>query len=163
MHQQVINIPLTIRSILFPAKPMLQILNKGWHNGDDNNGNNQQLEILLNEGKLAKKVATVAENPDPKRRANNIEEKKAAVVHGANTCHKRSKGSDNGNKTGNDNGLATIFLKKLVGLDKVPGIKEAGFLITEHFWSELVANLVVEAVAKYGRKKEEKKEIMGVE
>jgi hypothetical protein len=163
MHQQVINIPLTIRSIPLPTKPVLQVLKKGRHERDGNNGKNKQFKILLHEGKLTKKVATVAEYPYPKRRAGNIKEKKATVVHGADTGNKRGKGSDNGNKTGNDNGLATIFLKEKIGLDKMLGIKEAGSLIIEHFGPELVANLVIEAITKYGCRKKEKKEQVGIE
>ena len=106
--------------------------------------------MLLHKRKLTYKITTITKQSHPKERTSNAEHKKATVGHGTYSGNKRSKCSDNRNKPGDDDRLATMFFKKTIGSDKMFRIKKSGSLIIKHFWSKLVADQIVEVISKQG-------------
>lgn len=98
---------------------MLDILNNRRKNGEDDDGKNKQLEVLLNKRELAEKVPAVAEQANPEKSAGNIEKNETMICHGTDTGNKWGKCPDNGNETGDDDGFASVFLEKMVCFDEV--------------------------------------------
>jgi len=84
------------------------------------------------------------------------------IGHGANAGDKRGECSHNGDESGNNDGFASVFLKKVVGFNEVRGVENERFLVIKHPRTYLVANCVVEGVAQDGgREKHQKENVRG--
>ena len=106
---------------------MLYIPDKRRCNGNRNDSKKYQLSVLLHKGELADKITTVTKQSDPKQRTSNTKKNKLAVGHGTYSGNEGSKSSDNRNKTGDDDGLASMFFKKTIGSDQMFRIKKRDF------------------------------------
>lgn len=82
------------------------------------------LKFSCTKGSCPKKVPAVTENGDPKEGADNVKENETMIGHGANAGDKRGECSHNGDESGNNDGFASVFLKKVVGFNEVRGVEK---------------------------------------
>jgi len=103
----------------------------------------------LNEGDSTKKIATKKKGGHPGDAADKIVANKFWVVHGADAGDKGSKGADNGDKTGQDDSFAAVFLVKNLSLAKMLFFEET-VIFFKNFRAKKMTNPIVDGVTKEG-------------
>ena len=92
----------------FPLIPAYFYNGRQYRN--DNNSHNQQFQIFLYKWKITEKITGITENTNPQSSPYQIIHHKIIIMHFAHTCYKRSKCTDYRYKTGNNDGLSSVFL-----------------------------------------------------
>src|SRR5262245_59296975 len=86
---------------------------------DDDDGQDHQLEVLLDDRLAAELPAGHQEEEHPGHSARDIEEREPCIAHSADTGDKRGEGTDDRYEARQDDRLAAVSLVKLLGLDQV--------------------------------------------
>lgn len=82
--------------------------------GDNDNCEDDKGEVFLYQRNIAEIITGEGKRGYPDNTANDIIADKACVGHAPDAGHKRRKGPDDGDKTGDDDCLAAVFFKKLM-------------------------------------------------
>lgn len=129
------------------------------NDADDDDGDDDDAEVLLNNGDVAKVVTAPNKERDPRDAADDVVLEKGGVVHFANACDEGCEGADDGDEACEDDCFFAVLGEKGVGAVKVIFAKEKAVVFGEHCRSELVADEVVEGIAKdCGKDEEQPKE-----
>lgn len=123
------------------------VFNNHWDDGDEDDGDDDELEIFLDNRQIAKEVTCKGEEGCPDETAKDVVEDETAVIHGAYPCHKRGKGADNWHKAGQHNRFTTMFFIKSLGTFQILLFKETVILL-KHFWANRMAYPVVGGIAQ---------------
>src|SRR5437870_9046901 len=91
-----------------------QKFNNCGQNGDEDDHQDHQGEVVANELPPAKKIARQSQSHNPKQSPAQAEGDKPQVRHSANPRHEGGKCPDNWDETGDDNSFPSVFLIKLV-------------------------------------------------
>ena len=137
-----------------PLPSSTQILHNAGDEGDDDDGDDDQLQVLLDERLVAEEIARIEERGDPEKASREVVEHEVGVVHPSHACHERSKGADNGDEAGEDDGLSTILLIELMCLVEIALLEDFGVRVAEELLAEEVPDGVVARVAQHGGGKE---------
>lgn len=111
--------------------------------GDDDNCEDNEGEVLLDHGNITEKITGEGERGYPDNTANDIIADKAYVGHAPDTGHKRRKSSDDGDKTGDNNCLTAVLFKKLMCPVQILFIEEPHVLLMKDLWPHEIAYPVV--------------------
>lgn len=104
------------------------IENRDQRENDDSDNN--QLNVLIRyDG--ADKVAKKSESYCPQQAPDDVIQKKCFYIHIANPCDNRSKGTDDRNKTGEDDSFSAVFFVKLIGFFYIVFMKKQRVLSVE--------------------------------
>lgn len=118
----------------FPLIPAYFYNGRQYRN--DNNSHNQQFQIFLYKWKITEKITGITENTNPQSSPYQIIHHKIIIMHFAHTCYKRSKCTDYRYKTGNNDGLSSVFFIKFMCFFQMTLLKYTGIGIIEKFISK---------------------------
>ena len=104
---------------LFFQVPLIKEFNDQGKDGDQDDHEDDEDEIVPNKRDVPKVVTTQHEKEDPGNPSNDIERDETFVGHCPDASNKGCKGSDNGNESGKDDRLSTISLIESMGALKV--------------------------------------------
>lgn len=108
------------------------------------------MEIVLDEGHVAEKESSESKESYPEGTADKVIQKEGAVVHFADAGNKRGKGADYGDKAGEDDGFAAVFLVEGFGFGDVFPFNKGNMGIIDDLLAEKVADPVVGGIADNG-------------
>ena len=80
--------------------------NHGGKDGNDNNGEQNQCQVLFDNWLLAKPESRIRKQCHPGDTADDVKTEKASIAHMPHARDKGSESADDGNKAGEDNRLA---------------------------------------------------------
>src|SRR3989338_7092104 len=83
-------------------------------NNDD--AENHQREVILDDWNIAKRITRYGETADPCEAAQRAEQHEQTIIHQADACHERRKGTDDGQEAREQDGFAAMFLIKGMSL-----------------------------------------------
>ena len=134
-------------SIFPPASPEFVNNRK---DGQDDDGQDHQLEVLLDEGLVAEHEPRVGEEVDPDERPNDIVGDETGIGHSAYTRDKRHKCPNDRHKAREDDGTTAIFFEERVGAIEVFAAEENRVFALENRRPQLGADPIVQRVSNYG-------------
>src|SRR3546814_756227 len=106
-------------------------------------------QVLLDDGYITEKVTQSHQATHPLHRARNIEKLKTQNIHAANPGNERRKGTKNRQKTGQNDGLATVLFIEGVRFDQRISIQKAG-IAGKHLGADIPAYGIIDRVAQHG-------------
>jgi p-hydroxybenzoate 3-monooxygenase len=98
----------------------------------DDQGPDDFGQVLLNDGQVAKQVTHQRQAHHPDETTHHVEQGELAACHLGHTRHKGHKGPDKGHEPRQDDGDATVFFVKRMGLVKAPSAEKSGLFPLEH-------------------------------
>jgi hypothetical protein len=107
-----LKLPVQRKLPLFRFLSCPQKFNNRGQNGDEDDHQDHQGEIVTHKGKVSKEIARQSQSHNPKQTPAQAERDKPKVRHSANSGHEGSKCPHNWNKTGNDNGFPPRISRK---------------------------------------------------
>ena len=128
--------------------------NQHRQNRDANDAENNDFEVVFDNGNLTEEIACERKAAYPNRTAEKAVPQKTAVGHVAHTGHKRGKGAYDGHKTRDHQGAATVFFIELLGLVDVAAFQKP-VVAGKYLFTEVPAKEVVDMVAYDGRAKQQ--------
>lgn len=146
-------------STQFPGfHPGAQHFDDGGKDRDDDDGDDEQLEVMLYERQVSEKVACIAEQRHPGGSADQVEQHEAGVMHSAHSGDERCESTDDGHEPRENDGFAAVFFVERLRLVYVALLENPGIRIAEEPAAEEVADHVVAGVAGYGGGEEDQHE-----
>ena len=115
--------------------------------GDDDDGEHHQRQILAHHRQVAEEVTGQHEQPDPEQAAGEAEGQKAGIGHVSDAGHEWREGAQDRQEAGEQNGLAAVAVVEVAGTVEVLAIEQPRVGVAEHAWSEVVADPVIGVVA----------------
>ncbi len=117
-----------------------------WGKGKDDDGDDNGVEIFFDKGKIAEEVAGKKEKGNPGHSPGKVKKNEVLVIHFADAGDKGGKSSDDGDKAGEKDGLAAVFVVEVLGFIEVFLFDEFGFF-RENLGADKVADPVVDGIA----------------
>ena len=127
-----------------------------WDDGNKDDSQNDDLEVLFDPGQSAEKMPGCYAKPHPERRPDNAEGQKLRIRHVAHPGDKRGERPDNRHKPGQDNRLDAILLKEVLGFLEIAPVEDTAFLMLKQLPTEESPDGIVDIVANQSRTKEER-------
>src|SRR5262249_47805561 len=119
-----------------PGAAVAQELDDPGHEGERDDGEDDQREVAPHHRDVAEDIATDREDRDPADAARDVVEGEARVGHPAHARDERGEGANDRHEAGDHDGLRAVALVEFVGALEVLAIEEAHVLPVEHAWAE---------------------------
>lgn len=137
---------------------MPQELDDARQDGDKDDSQDDQGEVLLHEGQIPEEVSGEHADQDPGQSAYHVVSDETAVTHGADPGYEWSESANDGHEPGDDDGFSTVLLIELVSAPEVLRVEKTGFLVLEYLGPQVVSNPVIHGVSRDGGdRKQDKK------
>lgn len=140
---------------LFFQMPLIKDFNDQGKDGDENDRDDDEEEVVPNKRDVPKIVTAQHEKEDPGDPSDDIECDETFVGHYPDAGDKGCKGSNNGNKSGKDNRFPAIFLIEPMGAFKVFFVQETGVLPGEDLGAHDMTDPVIDRISRDGCKTEQ--------
>ena len=127
---------------LFPS-PFIRESDNPRQDGDENDRHDNHCKIISDNRYVSKKVAAENKNRYPQSGPRYAVKKKTSVWHSADSRHKWSKGPDDRDKSGNDDGFVAVAFIKSMGAFQIFFIEEAGFVFMENLGTGKASDPVI--------------------
>ena len=98
---------------------MPDVLDNGRHDGDHDDRDDDQAEVVLHDGQVAEEVTGEHTDEHPRDPADDVVGEELRVRHRPDARHKRRKGPDNRHEARDDDGLAAVLLVERMRLPQV--------------------------------------------
>src|SRR3990170_1280474 len=145
-----------------PLSPVPQVLDQDRHDGDENDRQDHQSEVLFHRRQAAEIEAGKNEEPGPDHSAEDVVSDKAPIGHRSDTCYEGREGADDGNEARQEDRLPAVPLVELLRAKEILPLDEANVL-PEDAGADAFADRVVDRVTGDRSHRQEPKEIDGVE
>ena len=135
----------------------------GGQQGDEYDGHDEYLQVVLHERQVAEEISGVAEERHPESPARHVVEHEVIVMHLPHAGHEGGECPYDGDEPGDDDGLASVFLVELMGLVQVALLENLGIGVVEQLLAEEMADHIVAGVAQHRRSEQRQRQKVNIQ
>ncbi len=134
---------------------MLQEFNHARHDGQDYDRKNDEGKIALHHGYIPEEITGICKSPYPQDAAYYIVADEFSVCHTPDPGDEGGEGPYYRDKTGNDDGLTTVFFVKVVCPVQVFPVEKTHIPVMKNLRPHHFPDPVIDRIAQYGSHREQ--------